>query len=319
MEYVLIILFGVCSLIALGFLFYYRKLYIKEKQIKQQKFEEYFQEAIEKRKSKIQEALDKASDAARAQYLQYTNALEESIKIQESRHKEALEHSKQVIDLEINQYKEQKENELTSTIQILIDTLKDDYEVQEEDLQEKIKNLRTNLDEYLNYQRSINEAIQRKRKIEEQQDYYRIILTEDNKRDIEVLFSIEPRLKNKEALNKLIYEVFYKKPLTDMINRVLKGKEVCGIYRITNLRTQEAYIGKSTNIKNRWTQHIKTTLGIGTIANSSFHKVLKDEGIDNFSFEVLEECDKSIYGKRENYWIDFYDTKKFGYNEKDGG
>jgi hypothetical protein len=50
-----------------------------------------------------------------------------------------------------------------------------------------------------------------------------------------VLRSIEPRLTNREALNKLIYDVFIKQPMNDMLFRVLGDKEKCGIYKITHI------------------------------------------------------------------------------------
>ena len=122
------------------------------------------------------------------------------------------------------------------------------------------------------------------------------------------------RLHSREALYKLIYDVFYKKPLNDMINRVLQGKEFCGIYRITNLKTNEAYIGKSTNIKTRWQNHCKTAIGLDGMARTKIHSAMKEYGIDNFSFEVLEKCTKENYSEREKYWINFYETNVYGYN-----
>nr|DAZ72707.1 MAG TPA: intron associated endonuclease [Caudoviricetes sp.] len=43
------------------------------------------------------------------------------------------------------------------------------------------------------------------------------------------------------------------------------------------------------------------------------------DGVENFSFEVLEECDRSELNNRETYWIDFYNTTIFGYNMTKGG
>ena len=41
------------------------------------------------------------------------------------------------------------------------------------------------------------------------------------------------------------------------------------------------------------------------------------DGVENFSFEVLEE--RSELNNRETYWIDFYNTTTFGYNMTKGG
>ena len=179
---------------------------------------------------------------------------------------------------------------------------------------DEIEELRSLLEDYKSKRDLINQAIVHEKEIREQQDFYRIVLSESDKEDIQLLNTIEMRLHSREALYKLIYDVFYKKPLNDMINRVLQGKEFCGIYRITNLKTNEAYIGKSTNIKTRWQNHCKTAIGLDGMARTKIHSAMKEYGIDNFSFEVLEKCTKETYSEREKYWINFYETNVYGYN-----
>ena len=179
---------------------------------------------------------------------------------------------------------------------------------------EEIEELRSLLEDYKSKRDLINQAIVHEKEIHEQQDFYRIVLSESDKEDIQILNTIEMRLHSREALYKLIYDVFYKKPLDDMLNRVLEGKEFCGIYRITNLKTNESYIGKSTNIKNRFKQHIRTAIGLDGVARTKIHSAMKEYGIDNFSFEVLEKCTKENYSEREKYWINFYETNVYGYN-----
>ena len=99
---------------------------------------------------------------------------------------------------------------------------------------EEIEELKLLLEDYKSKRDLINQAIVHEKEIHEQQDFYRIVLNESDKGDIQLLNTIEMRLHSREALYKLIYDVFYKKPLDDMLNRVLEGKEFCGIYRITN-------------------------------------------------------------------------------------
>ena len=179
---------------------------------------------------------------------------------------------------------------------------------------EEIEELKLLLEDYKSKRDLINQAIVHEKEIHEQQDFYRIVLNESDKEDIQLLNTIEMRLHSREALYKLIYDIFYKKPLNDMINRVLQGKEFCGIYRITNLKTNEAYIRKSTNIKTRWQNHCKTAIGLDGMARTKIHSAMKEYGIDNFSFEVLEKCTKENYSEREKYWINFYETNVYGYN-----
>lgn len=184
--------------------------------------------------------------------------------------------------------------------------------------QEELAAAKSELDEFQAKRAAVNEAIRREREIEEQEDFYRISITENDIKDIEVLRSIEPRLTNREVLNKLIYEVFIKRPLMEMEKRVLKGQKIGGIYKITYIKTGEAYIGRSVDIGNRWKEHCLSSLNIGTIAHSTFHNVLAEKGLQNFTWEVLEQVDKDKQSSREKYWVDFYQTDK-QYNSKAGG
>ena len=51
------------------------------------------------------------------------------------------------------------------------------------------------------------------------------------------------------------------------------------------------------------------------------HKAMRKYGIDNFSFEVLEECDIERLDEREQYWIAYLDSmnREKGYNLVSGG
>lgn len=42
-------------------------------------------------------------------------------------------------------------------------------------------------------------------------------------------------------------------------------------------------------------------------------------GISNFTFEIIEECDKQSLNEREIYWIEYYDSFHNGYNMTIGG
>lgn len=238
---------------------------------------------------------------------------------------ELKQFGEQQIDNNLKLYEEMKRKELEN--QLAADRAKqyDEFHIElnnfiasaaetKKSVNEEIEELKLLLEDYKSKRDLINQAIVHEKEIHEQQDFYRIILNESDKEDIQILNTVEMRLRNRESLYKLILDVFYKKPLDDMLNRVLEGKEFCGIYRITNLKTNESYIGKSTNIKNRFKQHIRTAIGLDGVARTKIHSAMKEYGIDNFSFEVLEKCTKEIYSEREKYWINFYETNIYGYN-----
>nr|DAG20555.1 MAG TPA: hypothetical protein [Caudoviricetes sp.] len=46
--------------------------------------------------------------------------------------------------------------------------------------------------------------------------------------------------------------------------------KICGIYKITDLTTGQAYIGQSVDVKERFRQHIKTSLAYGPATNKLY-------------------------------------------------
>jgi hypothetical protein len=52
--------------------------------------------------------------------------------------------------------------------------------------------------------------------------------------EIKKLKSLIPYLRDSEPLNKVIWKVYYEKPYTDLIGRVVGSKVKSGIYKITN-------------------------------------------------------------------------------------
>ena len=185
--------------------------------------------------------------------------------------------------------------------------------------QKELNSLTSTIDDYKARRDVINQEILRARAIEEQQDFYRIQLPESSKRDLEILQSIRKELTKVDILDKLLYDNYIKKSVDEMVKRVLKGKNPSGIYKITRLKTGEIYIGKSVSVKDRWVQHAKSAFHCGTISHSILHTTIEKDGIENFTWELLEEVPKDKLGERERYWIEFYDSKNFGLNEKAGG
>ena len=174
------------------------------------------------------------------------------------------------------------------------------------------------LDDYSSQREAVNLAILREKELKEKENFYKIVIPENDQEDIEVLKTIGPRLRNREALNKLIYDVFVKRPLSELIKRVTNGKEISGIYKITYIKTGEAYIGKTTNISTRWHNHIKTACGLEGAARTTFHNRLEQDGIWNYTFEILEEVPKDKLSEREKFYIELYGTDT-QLNMKKGG
>lgn len=39
-------------------------------------------------------------------------------------------------------------------------------------------------------------------------------------------------------------------------------------------------------------------------------------GPENFTFEIVEECDRKDLDKQEDFWQDYFKAKEFGYSIK---
>ena len=184
--------------------------------------------------------------------------------------------------------------------------------------QNEIDILSAQIESFQLKQDAINQEILRRRELEEKADFYRVCLSDEAIADITELQIVRQKLKKPEILDKIIYDTYIAKPVLEMIKRVLQNSTCSGIYKITCQETKEIYIGKSTDIKNRWQQHCKTAFNCGTIASSLLHRKMQQYGIENFTFELLEVVPKDKLSEREKFYIDFYKTKETGLNERNG-
>jgi group I intron endonuclease len=116
----------------------------------------------------------------------------------------------------------------------------------------------------------------------------------------------------------LIWSTYFQKSMTALCNNVLGTNTICGIYKITNQNNDMCYIGQSVDISTRWKNHAKCGLGIDTPAGNKLYKAMQEEGIWNFSWELLEKCPREELNKKENYYIELYKTYEYGYNSNIG-
>ena len=154
---------------------------------------------------------------------------------------------------------------------------------------------------------------------EKESSFFKLNFSENQLKDIKKILLMTQELSNPQILYKLIWSEYYQKPLKELSLRVLGEKSVSGIYKITNTINGKIYIGRSTNVQDRWVQHIKSALEIGTIAKTQLYKEMKNYGIENFSFELLEKCDKNQLNEKEKYYIALFKTNEWGLNENSGG
>lgn len=157
-----------------------------------------------------------------------------------------------------------------------------------------------------------------KRAEEDNKDKYRLILSETDLNEIIRLREIIPYLREARPLNKMIWEGYYQKPYKDLISRIFGDRKIItGIYKLTDLTNNKSYVGQAVDIASRWSEHIKKGLGIDT-NNQIIYTAMRKVGPENFTFEVLEECNSKELNEKEKYWITFFKTMEYGYNMKVG-
>lgn len=160
------------------------------------------------------------------------------------------------------------------------------------------------------------EAAKRAEEMKTQQDFYKIQLSELDEHEIELLKEVEVYLRNKEPLNKVIWKCYYEKPVSDLIGRVVGSGPHTGIYKITEIESGKCYVGQAANIADRWKQHIKRGLGAETPTRNKLYPAMNAIGPQNFTFEVIEECERALLDEREDYWQEYFKAKEFGYSIK---
>lgn len=77
-----------------------------------------------------------------------------------------------------------------------------------------------------------------------------------------------------------------------------------GIYRIqSKVKPEKIYIGSAVNFLNRWRLH-KHKLSKNIHDSKKLQNHVNKYGIDDLSFEIVEQCNKEDLIRREQYYID---------------
>ena len=178
--------------------------------------------------------------------------------------------------------------------------------------------VRSDLDKIKATRTAAIEAARREKDIENNLTFYCLDISDADKRDIAKLEALKPSLNKPRVLSMLIWQTWFQKPLKALSANVVGATDATGIYKITNIKTKECYIGQAMHIKERWAEHAKCGLGIDTPAGNKLYKAIQEFGLWNFSFEVLEICPQNQLNEKEKYYIDLYSSYDYGYNSTRG-
>lgn len=91
------------------------------------------------------------------------------------------------------------------------------------------------------------------------------------------------------------------------------------IYKIENQINHKVYIGQTIkSLNKRFSQH-KNNYTKPYFSQIHLYRAFKKYGIENFSFEKIEQVNDEDLDEREKYWIAYYNSYENGYNSTLGG
>lgn len=89
------------------------------------------------------------------------------------------------------------------------------------------------------------------------------------------------------------------------------------IYKITNIQNNKVYIGQTIRpIKDRFHRHINDAMN--NVLDTHFARAIRKYGKESFIIEQIDIAKtQTELNQKEQYWIQYYDSVKNGYNETD--
>lgn len=235
----------------------------------------------------------------------------EKLSNQQEVSKKAFENYFDILDKQYNKTEKEFDEKVAE--------LQQTYQNRSEELHSQFLEESKDLDELKLTKAAAMEALRKEQEIKEKQSFYCIQLSDEDLADIARLENIKPSLNKPRVLSMLVWSTFFQKPLKALSAQVLNSTEpVCGIYKITNQQTDECYIGQAVDIAKRWNEHAKCGLGIDTPAGNKLYAAMRNYGLQNFSFEIIEQCSRDQLNDKESFYIDLYQSYDYGYNSNRG-
>ena len=229
---------------------------------------------------------------------------------------------------------EEKKNALDDSFRNYCDVLDIDYYNKEKEYDEKIYELqdkhriteeqielkKQELESLVKKHNSAIEILNKEKTKQEKKEYNCLKISDSDEFDIIQLEEVRKKLSKpcKRILSMLIWEHWFQKQLTSLCNNTIGTSKTCGIYKITNICTNECYIGQSVDISSRFKQHAKCGLGIDTPENNKLYKAMQEYGLWNFSWDLIEICSSAELNEKEKFYIELFNSYNYGYNSTKG-
>lgn len=244
-----------------------------------------------------------------------------AIEKEKQKYDENIEKEKNKLSEQLKIYKQNAQyasDEYSSTLEKQYQKVEQSYDTKVRQLEEELQNAESRLQELRNSLSAGVQAQLREREKEENIQFYKLSISPIDLEDIVKLNTLKIALHQPVILSKLIWTQYFQKQTTEMCNRILGTKKICGIYKITNLKTQQCYIGQSVDVAQRWKDHVKCGLGIDASATNKLYNAMQNDGVWNFTFELIEECPRADLDKKEKQWIEMYQSNIYSYNATKG-
>ena len=242
----------------------------------------------QKELEQMQQSITNAEEVSKKAFENYNDILEKEYILKEQEHQRALE------------------------------LLNKSYENIQNKTIAEIDQVRADLDKISATRTAAIQAQLREQEIKSKERFYSLSLDEKDKKEIHILQSIESEFRDPRPIRMVIWQSYYSKKVNELASRVLGSIEITGIYKITSKSSGMSYIGQAKNIRERWREHVKCGLGIDTPINNKLYQAMKEEGVSNFTFELLEKCTSAELNNKENFYIQLYNSYHYGMNSNAG-
>lgn len=298
----ILLFFVVLILLGLIYYFIYRLGTIRKKQLELQEKEQKIQQGYtnkiinaEQRLTSIEEKIQQKEQQFNQKYNFEEQAIQSRLKDYEDIGRRAIDQELQLKKIQCQEQKNQYEYELTL-------------------VQQEVQAEAAALQALKQTRKAAYQALLRQKEMKSKIDDYRLVPSSVELSDIKKLEKVKMELAKPRILSMLIWQTYWQPLAKIKFPIILKDKTKMGIYKITNTETNECYIGQAVDIYKRWNEHCKAGLGIDTPPGNKLYKAIQEYGLQNFTFEILLECNRDELNEKEKYFISLYQADTYGYN-----
>ena len=248
---------------------------------------------------------------------QKLSSIEEKIQRKEQQFNQKYNFEEQAIQSRLKDYENVKRQSIDQQLEfkkLECQKQKDQYEYQLDLLRQEVQAAAASLQTLKQTRKAAYQSLLRQKEIKNKIDDYRLVPSNVELSDIKKLEKVKMELAKPRILSMLIWQTYWQPLAKVKFPVILKDKTKMGIYKITNIETNECYIGQAVDIYKRWSQHCKAGLGIDTPPGNKLYKAIQEYGLQNFTFEILLECNRDELNEKEKYFISLYQADTYGYN-----